>query len=160
MISIPTPAFSAIPVNASPRVSSHPLKQSWLAALFALLGVLLCGAASSASAQTAHFGGATPPTWVQNNQITPNWSSGWGIAVDGSGSIYRPDSSEPVVDKFMPSANPSMIGTGLGSVVAIAVDANNNVYIVDYVNSQVVKETPSGSSYIQSTVASAATRSE
>jgi sugar lactone lactonase YvrE len=46
------------------------------------------------------------------------------------------------------------VGTGLRSAISVAVDGNGNIYIVDMMGNQVVKETPSGSNYIQSTIAS------
>ena len=41
---------------------------------------------------------------------------------------------------------------GLHSPLGIAVDAHGNVYVADYLNNRVVKATPSGGNYTQSTV--------
>jgi streptogramin lyase len=156
MIPMPPPVFPATSAVASLRASSRQRKQSWFAVLCAFMAVLLCGAASIASAQTAHFSGSTPVSWVQSSTKLPGINPPGGIAVDKSGNIYLADQGQ-VVYKFTPSGGiyvQSSIGTGLGAVFAVAVDGNGNVYIGDVLNHQVVKEAPSGSSYIQSVVAS------
>jgi uncharacterized protein YjiK len=156
MISMPSSLRSAIPAIPSRRFSSYSRKQRKAPGLCALLFALLCGAASFASAQTAHFSGSTPMNWVQSSLEIPGPSSPNGIAADGSGNIYVASFGQAVV-KFTPSGTSgsiTAIGTSLGEVAAVAVDGNGNVYIGDVLNHQVVKETPSGASYIQSTVAS------
>lgn len=55
---------------------------------------------------------------------------------------------------FLPGTQ-SSIGSGLAYPEAIAVDASGNVYISDSGNARVLKETLSGGSFTQSTVASA-----
>ena len=159
MISIPPPAFPAISADASHRVSSSPRKLIWLTAQCALLAVLLCGAGSTVSAQTAHFSGSTPPTWVQSVLQIPTQSPTMNaVAVDGIGNIYAPSGYfSPFVTKNTPSVTgytTSPIGTGIGSGNAVAVDGSGNVYIADGANLRLVKETLSGGSYVQSTVTS------
>jgi hypothetical protein len=57
MIAMPLSVFTPIPAVASSRLSIPSRKRSKLAALCAVLTLLLCGAWSIASAQTAHFSG-------------------------------------------------------------------------------------------------------
>ena len=142
-------------IHAEPSVPARRRSRmrNRLANLLAALIVLLCGAGSMASAQTAHFSGSTPASWAQSSIEIFGSSQQGGMAVDGSGNIYFADYGQ-VVLKFTPSGTMSTIGTGLGEVSAVAVDASGNVYIGDLVNHQVVKEAPSGGAYVQSTVAS------
>ena len=128
--------------------------------LCAVLAVLFSCAGSIVSAQTAHFSGSTPIDWVQTPLLVSAPGFPGGIAVDRSGNIYVANYGQ-VVLKNTPSGNNnyvrSSIGTGLGTVLAVAVDGSGNVYIADVQNQQVVEGTPSGSSYIQSVVASSTT---
>jgi sugar lactone lactonase YvrE len=48
----------------------------------------------------------------------------------------------------------STVASGLDSASGVAVDGSNNVYVISQANGLVLKETPSGTGYIQSTVAS------
>jgi hypothetical protein len=157
MISMLAPVFSAISAAAFRRLSNHPQKRNWLGALCVVLAVLLCGAGSIASAQTAHFSGSVPSSWIQSSlPFSVSSSGGNNIAVDKGGNVYLANSSGPYVFKFTPSLNGyavSTIGSGLTAVLGVAVDGSGNVYIADGGSLQVVKETPSGSSYIQSVVA-------
>ena len=160
MISKPSLFLPAIFAVASHRVSSRPRARRMLVSLFTVLAVL-GGAMSIASAQTAHFSGSAPTSWVQSTLPIPDATLPGGIAVDGSGSIYLAINDLPYVAKFTPSQGggytSGTIGGGLGAAVAIAVDGSGNVYISDCKNQQVVKETPSSNGYIQSIVASLST---
>ena len=153
MIPTPLSLFSAIPALASRHISSNLRNRSRLAVLGTVLSALLFGAGSISPAQTAHFSGSTPMNWAQSPLAVPGTGTSGGMAVDGSGNIYFANGGK-VVSKSTPSGITSNIGTGLGTVFGVAVDGNGNVYIGDVSNHQVVKETPSGSNYVQSVVAS------
>lgn len=84
----------------------------------------------------------------------------WGIAVDASDNLYIVENgaSDVIKETLVPtpygnSYTRSVLPTsGLYGPYGIAVDARGNVYIADNGNGRIVKETPSGSSYTQSTL--------
>ena len=89
--------------------------------------------------------------------ILDSTDSIFGIAVDGNGNIYLPDSTDSLILKETPSANggytqSTVPTTGLNYPSAVAVDASGSIYIVDTGNERIVKETLSGSSYTQSII--------
>ena len=91
------------------------------------------------------------------NLILPGLSAPGQVAVDAARNVYIAAGTQQVALKFTYTAGalslntPTNIGTGLGSVVGVAVDLTGNVYIVDATNKQVVKVTPAG---VQTTIAS------
>jgi streptogramin lyase len=154
MISLPLPISQSGSALISTCDSSRSRMWNKLAALSAVAAVLLFGTVHPASAQTAVFSGATPPVWVQSTLNLPS-SPAPGIAVDGSGDIFLAGPGS--VLEFTPTGNgyaSSTVGSGFGDIFAIAVDGSGNVYVADVGNAQVVKETLSGGSFIQSTVVS------
>jgi len=128
----------------------------------------------SGSVYIADLPGPTNPTrilketpsaggYTESVVASPYWEDSiGGIAVDGSGNIYYPDSYNRRVLKETLSAGgytESVVAdsaNGLGSPWVVAVDGNGNVYIVDGQNICVLKETPSAGGYTQSVVANAA----
>ena len=81
------------------------------------------------------------------------------VAVDGSGNVYIADTSNvlkvPSTDLTCATASDcTTIVSDLLYPSGVAVDGSGNVYIADGGNSSILKETPSGSSYTQSTVGS------
>ncbi len=138
MISMLASVFPTISVTVSHCVSSHTRKRSWLGALCAILAVLLCGAGSIASAQTAHFSGAQ--TSVGSGFISP-----LGLALDGSGNLYVTDTSSIVkevlaVNGSIPSS-PTILTLandgGQSYPFGVAVDRSGNVYFADSGNNAV-----------------------
>lgn len=105
MISMPPSVVPVTSAVASPCISSRPQIWRMLVVLFAVLAVLLGGAGSTACAQTAHFSGATPRSWVQSVLQIPAQSPIMNaVAVDGIGNIYAPSGYfSPYVMKFTPS---------------------------------------------------------
>jgi DNA-binding beta-propeller fold protein YncE len=72
-----------------------------------------------------------------------------GGATMATGYVYGTGVGPQIA--FSP-ATQSLIGSGLSSPYGVAVDGSGNVYIADYGNSRVLKETLSGGSYTQSTI--------
>lgn len=154
MISLPLPISQSGSALISACDSSRSRMWNKLADLSAVAAVLLFGTVYPASAQTAVFSGATPPSWVQSTLSVPP-SAAPGIAVDGSGDIFL--AGPGAILEFTPSGigyTSTSIGSGFSDIFALAVDGSGNVYVADVGNAQVVKETLSGGSFIQSTVVS------
>ncbi|MGA9127135.1 MAG: hypothetical protein WB425_03255 [Terracidiphilus sp.] len=81
----------------------------------------------------------------------------YGVAVDGSGSVYVADTGNNRVLKEIPSAGSytqSVIASGVGYPMGVAVDGGGNVYITDTENGEVLEEIPSAGSYSQRTIVS------
>jgi sugar lactone lactonase YvrE len=82
----------------------------------------------------------------------------YGIAVDGSGNVYIADSGNNLIRKITPdgtvstlagsgatgSADGSATTASFGFPMALAVDANGNVYVADYYYDLIRKVTPNG----------------
>ena len=85
-------------------------------------------------------------------------SSPAGVALDGFGNIYIGNSGKSQVLKGSFSAgtySQTILPTsGLQAPGGVAVDGAGNTYIADYTGNAVYKETPLGTTYTQSTVAS------
>ena len=84
----------------------------------------------------------------------------YGVAVDGSGSVYIADIANNVIWKEAYSAGgytQSVLPTSsLYTPLGVAVDGSGNVYIADANNFRVLKETPSMGGYIESVVTNSA----
>jgi len=128
MISMPWSVYPAISAAASLPISSRSRTRTKLGALCAVLAVLLCGAGSIASAQTARFSGA-------QTTVGSGFSEPLGLAVDAKGDLFVADAENMAIYEivavngsipasptirtlYRPSANPE----------AIAVDNSGNVY--------------------------------
>ena len=128
MISMPWSVYPAISAAASLPISSRSRTRTKLGALCADLAVLLCGAGSIASAQTARFSGA-------QTTVGSGFSEPLGLAVDAKGDLFVADAENMAIYEivavngsipasptirtlYRPSANPE----------AIAVDNSGNVY--------------------------------
>ncbi len=82
------------------------------------------------------------------------------IVVDGAGNFFIADSGNGRVIEEAPGAEgytPSLVANGFSAPGQLALDANGNVYVADYGNGslsggRIYKETPSGSSFVQSVV--------
>jgi hypothetical protein len=85
---------------------------------------------------------------------TLNWP--FGVAVDGSGNVYIPDTYNHRVLKETLSAGTyteSVVPTSpLSDPFGIAVDGSGNVYISDSYEHRVLKETLSAGSYTEATL--------
>jgi sugar lactone lactonase YvrE len=89
-------------------------------------------------------GGAGAQTTVASGLTSPS-----GLAVDGTGDLFI--ATGTTVTEY-PSANGALsvsgakkLGTSLGTVIGVAVDAAGNVYAADATNKQLVKIVPSTS---------------
>lgn len=78
----------------------------------------------------------------------------FGIAVDVSGNLYFTQNGNQLFKKTLSAGSytQSIIDSGLGRALEVAVDGMGNVYVADIGNNQVVKETLSGSVYTPSTL--------
>lgn len=72
-----------------------------------------------------------------------------GIAVDVSGNIYFTQNDNQLFKKTLSAGSytQSIIDSGLGRALEVAVDGMGNVYVADIGNNQIVKETLSGTVY-------------
>ncbi len=92
---------------------------------------------------------------AHNNFEFPN-----AIAVDGSGNVFFFATDLVDFQEYLYEMTPSPVGylqstipySGISLPGGLAVDGNENVYIVDFGNGQVIKEAPSAGGYIQSTL--------
>ncbi len=105
-------------------------------ALSLLLVTLVCGPASSATAQTAHFAGAQSTVGSQFNE--PD-----GVAVDVSGNVYVADAQAFAIYELLAvngtlPASPIVktLASGLSNPEGVAVDVGGNVYFTDLDTSQ------------------------
>jgi hypothetical protein len=135
MISMPPPVSSAIPADASLRVSSRPRARRMLVVLLALLAVLFGGAGSIASGQTALF--SRGETIVDGAPFFASSCEPISVAVDHSGNAYVANCNGYDVEEILavngriPS---SPIIKPLTSIVncnssGIAVDGSGNVFV-------------------------------
>src|SRR5271157_6346788 len=133
MISMHWSVRPAILAGASLCVSNRPQKRSKLVVLCAVLVVMLCGAGSIASAQTAYFSGAQ--TTVGSGFSLPD-----SVAVDGSGNVYVADAGNNAVKEILAAggyATINTLGSGFNDTSGIAVDGSGNVYVADAGNNAV-----------------------
>jgi len=106
----------------------------------------------------------TPTAGGYTESVVASGTSGLapiGVAVDASGNVYIANENNPVLKEtyangsYTQSALPFTSGGSRGYIgVVIAIDSNNNLYIFNSALNKVLKETPSGSGYSESTVAS------
>src|SRR5271157_3010833 len=133
MISMHWSVRPAILAGASLCVSNRPQKRSKLVVLCAVLVVMLCGAGSIASAQTAYFSGAQ--TTVGSGFSLPD-----SVAVDGSGNVYVADAGNNAVKEILAAGGYTTInalGSGFSKPNGVAVDGSGNVYVADAGNNAV-----------------------
>lgn len=75
--------------------------------------------------------------------VAGTWSAPTGVAVDGSGDLYIAGSHKvfeiPATNGVPVPANQTVIASGLGVHLNLAVDGVGNVYVADADNAQVVK---------------------
>jgi sugar lactone lactonase YvrE len=136
MIPTPLSLVSAIPALASRHISSSLRNRSRLAALSAILAVLVCGAGSLASAQTAYFSGS-------QTALGSGFSDPAAVAVDSSGNVYVADALNNAVKEILAvngsiPASPTIVtlGSGFSEPVGVAVDVNGDVFVSDAGNEQ------------------------
>jgi len=141
----------------------HKLVRSLMLIFFAVAG--LCG--NAAHGQGAQFGAVDFRVGREALIVNdPPANNGFdGIAVDASGNLYiggcapipadaysvcketlQPDGTFVETVLFTPAAN------GFYNPYFVAVDSSGNVYVTDFNNSRVLKETLSGGTYTQSVV--------
>jgi DNA-binding beta-propeller fold protein YncE len=131
MISIPWSVRPAVFAVASLCVSNRPQKPSKLVALCAVLVVLLCGAGSIASAQTAYFSGA-------QTTLGSGFNLPAGVAVDNSGNVYVADSGLHAVYEIVavngsiPTSPTIRTLSDFTDPAGVAVDSSGNVYVTDF----------------------------
>jgi len=90
---------------------------------------------------------------VVTSSATGTLSSPAGIAVDGNGNVYIADYYQRKILKETPSAGgytESIVYSSYFNLSTVAVDGNGNVYLSE--GSNIIKETPTGDSYVQSTI--------
>lgn len=78
-----------------------------------------------------------------------------GVAVDGTGNVFVDFSNGTLYKETFASGawDQSTISTGVPVSSGVAVDGSGNVYVVaNQNNGPIVKETPSGNSYVRSTI--------
>ena len=113
------------------------------------------------------YGAVYKETLSNGNYIQSEIGSGWGspagVAVDGSGNVYVADwgtaglngNVRPSVRKETPSGDNYLqteIGSGWLAPYAIAVDGSGNIFVLDYWQASVYRETPSEGTYTQTVV--------
>ncbi len=89
-------------------------------------------------------------TKVDTQGVVTNLDTGpapANVAVDSQGTVYTADLGAGTISKIVPPAtSPSTTFLGFGTVFfGMAFDANDNLYVADSSNDQVVKITPGGS---------------
>jgi sugar lactone lactonase YvrE len=97
----------------------------------------------------ANFPTGTETVVASSPSISP-----WGVTVDASGNIYSTEPQNGSVIMITSQGVPSVIASGLSNPQEVAVDGIGNVYISEAALNRVLKETPSGSGYVQTIVAS------
>src|SRR5271157_4079112 len=133
MISMHWSVRPAILAGASLCVSNRPQKRSKLVVLCAVLVVMLCGAGSIASAQTAYFSGA-------QTTLGSGFNLPAGVAVDGSGNVYVADAGNNAVKEILAAGGYTRVntlGSGFSKPNGVAVDGSGNVYVADAGNNAV-----------------------
>jgi sugar lactone lactonase YvrE len=89
-------------------------------------------------------GGAGAQTTVSSGLTAPS-----GLAVDGTGDLFVATGTTvaeyPSASGKLNVSGAKQLGTGLGTVIGVAVDAAGNVYAADATNKQLVKIVPSTS---------------
>ncbi|TAN21821.1 MAG: choice-of-anchor D domain-containing protein [Acidobacteria bacterium] len=112
------------------------------------IGIGLTPARACATSPVVNFGGVVV---FQKTGAVPV-----AVARDASGNLYLADQANGEVIQQTPSGVQSVVASGLtlnaGGGAGLAVDASGNVYIGEA--NAVIKETPSGSTYTASTIAS------
>ena len=125
--------------------------------------VVLEDASGVIATEYLHGTGVGPQaTFLPGAESTVDSAVGWpgGVAVDGSGNVYVTDNNQGLLYKETLSGGSytrSTVPTSkLGDPNGVAVDGSGNIYVADddLNDFRILKETPTASSYIESTVAS------
>ena len=104
------------------------------------------------------FAGNGSQTSMDGNGTNASFNYPSGIVVDGSGNLFVTDKAGAVIRKITPAGVVTTIAgsgfqafnDGTGSAASfyhptsIAIDANNNLFVADYLNNRIRKITPSG----------------
>jgi sugar lactone lactonase YvrE len=90
-------------------------------------------------------------TYTQSVLLTGHQFS--GVAVDAGGNLYISAFDSSQVLTLSATNTQGVIGSGFQGASSIAIDGMGNLYVTDSTNNALVKETLSGGTYTQSTVA-------